>query len=92
MTTTEGQKCNHQMFAEKLLKNVLKPLNNYEEGILCFWLIPEYSYLISPSLPFLYCHHQTQMETPADVLSISNPGWFPLQGVQVGEELGCLQV
>lgn len=36
------------MIVEKLLKNGLEPLNNYEEGILCFWLIPEYSYLISP--------------------------------------------
>lgn len=36
------------MIAEKLLKNGLKALNNYEEGMLCFWLIAEYSYLISP--------------------------------------------
>lgn len=90
MTTTEGQKCNHQMIAEKLLKNGLEPLNNYEEGILCFWLIPEYSYLISPF--FCIVITKTQTETPADVLSISNPGRLQLQGVQVGEECGCPQV
>lgn len=81
-----GPKCNHQMIAEKSLKNGLKTLNNCEEGILCFWSIPD---ILIWSLPFLYCHHQ--METPTEVLSILNPGWLQIQGVQVGEEFSCPQ-
>lgn len=54
------------MIANKLLRNGLRPLNDYED-ILYFWLDPGHSYLISP---ISYYYHQ---KLNGDILQMCSP-------------------